>query len=384
MKKKLQLALNKYKPIPLTLQGTNAQSAKTVIDLDLSALYHHYYLDTYDTHPPSLDPVQFEHMRFLTPHADLRFKGAGVGASTNARRGKSSEMGQAFCRWFLYEHVGINYFAHLDGLIDDPSNSVRGFTVQRTAPDDIPDYLCSYGAGSVVLAEAKGRYTSVGFHTKEFERWRKQFTRVRVLDAKGEAVSVKGHIVATRFATETKPRVQTKLFAEDPSTEGREPISGETARSLSGQIIGSHYANALEKIDQPYLALAIRRSRHLEWQIKIQVTVWKFVYEDQQRYFVGGYHKRDTDYPFVKFKRGQIMRLSRDSFRLDVHSGTFVGVELSVFEYLVKVARGDRRLLDDLPEVEPVRDLYSGLSMLRDGSVIGPLSMFIPVGSKTY
>lgn len=48
------------------------------------------------------------------------------------------------------------------------------------------------------------------------------------------------------------------------------------------------------------------------------------------------------------------MRGGRDSFRLDVHSGTFVGVELSVFEHLVKVARGDRRLLDDLPEVEPV------------------------------
>ncbi|WP_425221223.1 hypothetical protein [Pseudomonas sp.] len=128
MKKKLQLALNKYQPLPPTLQGANAQSAKTVIDLDLAALYHHYYLDTYDTQPPSPDSAQFEHMRFLMPYDDLRFQGAGVGASTNARRGKSSEMGQAFCRWFLHEHVGIKYFAHLDGLIDNPSNNVRGFT----------------------------------------------------------------------------------------------------------------------------------------------------------------------------------------------------------------------------------------------------------------
>ena len=384
MKKKLQLALNKYQPIPPTLQGTNAQSAKTVIDLDLAALYHHYYLDTYDTQPPSPDPAQFEHMRFLMPHDDLRFQGAGVGASTNARRGKSSEMGQAFCRWFLHEHVGIKYIAHLDGLIDNPSNNVRGFTVQRTAPNDIPDYLCSDGAGSVVLAEAKGRYNSVGFHTEEFERWRKQFTRVRVLDAKGEAVRVKGHIVATRFATESKPRVQTKLFAEDPSTEGREPISGETALSLSEQIIGSHYGNALKKIDQPHLALAIRGSRLLDWQSRIPVTVWKFAFEDQQRYFVGGHYAKDTTESLVEFKNGHIMHRSRDHFRLGVHSGTFVGVELSVFEHLVKVARGDRRLLDGLPEVEPVRDLYSGLSMLRDGSVIGPFSMFIPVRLESY
>ncbi|WP_225085916.1 hypothetical protein [Pectobacterium colocasium] len=383
MKKKLQLALNKYQPIPHTLQGKNAQSVKAVIDLDLAALYHHYYLDTYGIQPLFPDPAQFEHMRFLMPDDKFRFQGEGLGASTNARRGKSSEMGQAFCRWFLHEHVGIKYFAHLDGLIGNPSNNVRGFTVQRTAPNDIPDYLCSDGAGSVVLAEAKGRYTSVGFHTKEFERWRKQFTRVQVLDVKGQAVRVKGHIVATRFATESKPRVQTKLFAEDPSTEGREPISGETARNLSGQIIGSHYGNALEKIEQPHLALAIRRSRRLEWQSRILVTVWKFAFEDQQRYFVGCYYEKDTD-PLVDLKGVQITHRSRNPFRLGGHSGTFVGVELSVFEHLVKVARGDRRLLDDLPEVEPVRDLYSGLSMLRDGSVIGPSSRFIPVELASY
>lgn len=382
MNRKLQLALNKYQPIPPTLQGANAQSAKPIIDLDLAALYHHYYLDTYDTQPPSPDPAQFEHMRFLTPHDDLRFQGAGVGASTNARRGKSSEMGQAFCRWFLHEHVGIKYFAHLDGLIDNPNKNVHGFTVQRTAPDDIPDYLCSDGAGSVVIAEAKGRYTSVGFHTEEFARWRKQFTRIRVLDAKGEAVKVKGHIVATRFATESKPRVQTKLFAEDPSTEGREPISGETARSLSGQIIGSHYGNALMKIDQPLLALAIRSSRRVDQQSRFPAIVWKFAFEDEQRCFVGGYYAKRTNEPL--FESWQIRHRRWDHLRLGIHSGTFVGVELSVFQHLVKVARGDRRLLDGLPEVEPIRDLYSGLSMLRDGSVIGPSSMFIPLSSENY
>ncbi|RRW39955.1 hypothetical protein EGJ52_23185 [Pseudomonas luteola] len=394
MKKKLQLALNKYQPIPLTLQGANAQSAKTVIDLDLAALYHHYYLDTYGIQPPSPDPAQFEHMRFLTPHDDLRFQGAGVGASTNAKRGKSSEMGQAFCRWFLYEHVEITYFAHLDGLIDKPSNKFHEFTVKRSAQGDIPDYLCSDKAGSVVLAEAKGRYTPVGFHTEDFERWRKQFTRIQVLDAKNEAVRVKGHIVATRFATESKPRVQTKLFAEDPSTEGREPISGETARSLSRQIIGSHYGNVLMKIDQPHLALAIRSSSRLELQSEIQVAVWKFAFEDQQRYFAGGYYAKYTKWPSVDLDTWLSMHRRWDPWlsmhrrwdpsRLGIHSGTFVGVELSVFEHLVKVARGDERLLDYLPEVEPVRELYSGLSMLRDGSVIGPLSMFIPVRFARY
>ena len=384
MKKKLQLALNKYKPIPPKLQGANGKSPKTVIDLDLAALYHHYYLDTYDTQPPNPDPTQFEHMRFLVPDDEFRFQGVGVGASTNARRAKSSEMGQAFCRWFLHEHLGVTYFAHFDRLIDDTSKNFNGFTVQRTAPGDIPDYLCSKGASSVLLAEAKGRYTAVGFHTREFEHWRDQFTRVQVLDDKGEAVRVKGHIVATRFATESKPRIQTKLFAEDPSTEGREPISGETARNLSGQIIGSHYGNVLMKIDQPHLAIAIRSSRRLERQIRIPVAVWKLAFDDQQRYFVGGYYSKDTNEPLIDLENGQTTHRSRDPFRLGVHSGTFVGVELSVFEHLVKVARGDAHMLDGLPEIEPTREFYSGISTLRDGSVIGPLSMFIPFRLVSY
>ncbi|MEQ6328109.1 hypothetical protein [Pseudomonas yangonensis] len=380
MKKKLQLALRKYEPIPPTLQGATEDKAKNIIDLDLAGLYHHFYLDTYGTQPPSPDPAHFEHTRFLMPDDELRFQGDGVGASTNARRSKSSEMGQAFCRWFLHEHVGIKYFAHLDRLIDDPSKNLQGFTVERAAPGDIPDYLCSDGAGSVVLAEAKGRYSSVGFDTEEFKRWREQFKRVRVLDANGNAVRVKGHIVATRFATESKPNVHSKLYAEDPSTEGREPISGLTALLLSEQVIASHYSDALMKLDQPHLAFAIRRSLRLERQSIIPVTLWRLAFEGQEMHFVGGYYAKETNEPLIDLVSNQIKHRSWDPFRLGVHSGTFVGIEYSVFKHLVRVARGERRLIDGLPEVELVRDIYSGISMLRDGSIIGPLSMFMPVG----
>ena len=122
----------------------------------------------------------------------------------------------------------------------------------------------------------------------------------------------------------------------------------------------------------------------LESQIVIPVIVWKFAFENQQRYFVGGYYAKETNEPLIDLENGQPTYRSRDPFRLGVHSGTFVGVELSVFEHLVKVARGDARLLDGLPEVEPIREIYSGISMLRDGSVIGPLSMFMPVSSRSY
>lgn len=383
MKKTLQLALNKYDPIPPTLQEEDEQ-AKKVIELDLAALYHHYYLDSYADLAPSPDPAQFEHMRFLMPADEFRFQGEGLGASTNARRSKSSELGQAFCRWFLHEHIGLRYFAHLDSLIDRPSKNMEGFTLKRAAPGDVPDYLCSDGSGSVVLAEAKGRYTSVGFHTEEFASWRDQFTRVRVLDAKGQAVRVKGHIVATRFATESKPKVQTKLYAEDPSTEGREAISTDTALQLSRQVIASHYGDVLMKVDQPLMSAAIRRSRRLERQTSIPVTIWQFAFADQPAYFVGGYYAKDTNEPLIDLDNMRVSHRSRDPFRLGVHSGTFVGIELSVFKHLVNVVRGDLSLLDGLPKVEPIRDIYSGLSMLADGSIIGPLSMFVPLGRDFY
>ena len=380
MKKTLHLALSQYNPIPLSLRRASALSAKAVIDLDLAALYHHFYLDTYGTEPPSPAPAQFEHTRFLMPSVELRFQGDGVGASTSAKRSKSSEMGQAFCRWFLHEHLGIKYFAHLDSLIGANSTGLDGFAIERAAPGDMPDYLCSDGAGTVVLAEAKGRYTAVSFNSQEFSGWRQQFTRVRVLDASGNAVRVKGHIIATRFATESKPRVESKLYAEDPSTEGREPISDNTAINVSRQVVASHYADVLIKLDQPLLSIAIRRSLLLETQLGINISLWSFAFKGHQRYFVGGYYAKDIDQSLIGMADGKIIRRSSDPFRLGVHSGTFVGLDLEIFKHLVAVARGDIELLESLPEVDPIRDVYSGLSMLGDGSVIGPLSMFIPLG----
>ncbi|SFO39836.1 hypothetical protein SAMN03159304_03119 [Pseudomonas sp. NFACC24-1] len=377
MKKTLHLALSQYEPIPLSLQGANAEEAKQVIELDVASLYHHYYQDSYETAPPDPNPALFEHTSFLMPGVEFRFQANGLGASTNAKRNRSSELGQAFCRWFLYEHLGLKYFAHMDSMVGASRSDLHGYTVERAAPGDMPDYLCSDGAGTVVLAEAKGRYTSVSFKSKEFSSWRQQFTRVRVLDARKKPVRVKGHIVATRFATEYQSAIQTKLYAEDPSTEGQEPISMDTAALLSRHVAASHYADVLVKLDQPLLAHAIRRSIRLDDLLGIPVTIWRFAFGDFEHEFVGGYYARDTAQPLIDFKDGHISRRSSDPFRLGVHSGTFVGLDLSVFKRLVDAARNNRPL-GDLPEIEPLRDVYSGLSMLRDGSVIGPLQMFIP------
>ncbi|MCK3841767.1 MULTISPECIES: hypothetical protein [Pseudomonas] len=380
MKKSLLLALSKYNPIPETLRGTHIGQTVNDLDVDLAGLYHHYYMDNYGIEPPSPDPAQFEYLRFLMPDTDFRFQGGGLTISTSARRSTSTQLGQAFCRWFMHEHLGIKYFAHMGSLIGTHSPSFHGFAVERSQPGDTPDYLCSAGSGSVAVAEAKGRYTPINFKNKEFDSWRQQFTRIRVLDKTGTPVSVKGHIVATRFATEYRARVDSKLYAEDPITEGQEPISQQTEVLLSKQIAASHYADVLLKLDQPHMSHALRNQLSMESQIRITATIWEFsLGKLGSKLFVGGYHGGRPDHQLIELVDDRIVHHRSDLFRLGAHSGTFVGLELSVFKHLVQVCRGADRLLEDsMPEVNSVDGVYSGVSMLRDGSIIGPLPFFNP------
>src|SRR6185437_10937951 len=89
------------------------------------------------------------------------------------------ELGQAFCRWLLYDHLNITFFAHIGEIMDrDLSGQLRQCRLERKKDGDLPDYLCTDDAYGVYLAEAKGRYTSIGFKTKEFQGWRNQFDRI--------------------------------------------------------------------------------------------------------------------------------------------------------------------------------------------------------------
>lgn len=64
---------------------------------------------------------------------------------------------------------------------------------------------------------------------------------------------IKGHITATRFATESRPRVFSGLYAEDPESPGQAIMAGEDGDDLGSAIIGLHYSNVAEKLNQPVL-----------------------------------------------------------------------------------------------------------------------------------
>ncbi|ELW9528468.1 hypothetical protein SIO92_002748 [Burkholderia cenocepacia] len=383
MHKHLSLALNKYPVIPNSLrENPTINSPASSISVDLANLYHHYYIDSFGRRPPNPDPALFEHMQFLLPFRDFCFQGSGLGISSAIKKHRSNELGQAFCRWFLHDHFGITYFAHMQHVLDRQLHrAFQGCSIQRVAKGDTPDYFCARGVGRVFLAEAKGRYSSVSFKNREFQDWRKQFDRVSFRDANGLESSIKGHIVAARFATEENHgRVRSGLWAEDPASPGDVEADAEKLFELSVAIIGLHYSGISTKLGQPLLASSLASGVPLPDEIRVRCVVWKVLFGPLQgKRFVGGYFgtrqlkegMHDVQPSFADDLRGNILRLDRES-------ATFFGVEESIFRQVVTVARLGAGVGVQLNQFEGITPFFSGFSALRDGSVLGSIEWFQP------
>ncbi|MQW02803.1 hypothetical protein GHK45_02855 [Sinorhizobium meliloti] len=310
-------------------------------------MFHHYYLDTRGYAPPDPDPVRFEYLDLFTSSEELRAVGDGLGIGTAFRRASSSLLGQAFCRWFLHDHLNVTYFAHMDDVLNRPPHPDFGeHSVKRLKAGDAPDYLCAENAHEVFLAEAKGRVNSVSFKNAEFERWRKQFERVAVIDGSGTNVSVKGHIVATRFATQADShRTKSKLFAEDPASPGRRQL--RDAPEIGSAVIALHYADLVAKLRQPILSSSLRLGSPVPGEILFPAFTWEFIGPPLQgKRFVGGYFpdRHQLSATKLTLNGDQSAFLSPDPWRLDLTPGTFFGIVENIFEGLCAMARnGDRQ-----------------------------------------
>lgn len=381
MHKTLKLALNQFPVTPESLRHDPAVDVpKDVISIDLARLFHHYYLDTRGCVPPDPDPAQFEHVGLLLSTSELRVKGDGFGVGTAFRRHRSNELGQAFCRWFLYEHMNITYFAHIEDVVNKQTDArFGGLRVERVQAGDIPDYFCAKNYNQVHIAEAKGRMSAVSFSNSEFGTWRNQFNRVAVKNRAGQQLSVKGFIVATRFATESnRSSVKSTLYAEDPETPGEEPI--EAAGPIGARVIDLHYSAILAKLRQPLASLVLAQGDILPEELLINGVVWEFRAEPLKgRRFVGGYFHNGPGAAPIQIVDQKIEYPNADPFRLDVASGTFFGLEESIFLKIVARVRGGESEIDGAPRVDDVQPFYSGISFLRDGSILGPVEFFQPV-----
>lgn len=389
MQKSVRLALNKFPAVPASLQDpSNPGQAFTEIAVDLADLYHHYYLQSFDRAPPNPDPAHFEHVRYLEPCTPFRFQPNGLGANKTKKQNNSNELGEAFCRWFLDAHLDISHVARIDDVRDHGALSWAGnvsVESDATVEGDAPDYFCVEPNGQVSLAEAKGTIDAVGFGAKKFETWRKQFDRVRVLGPTGVPLSVKGYIIAMRWAVHThSANIFTKLSAEDPETKGERPFFDESG-AMPAAIRSLHYAPSLAKIRQPILSAALATGTTIADELRFRIVLWEsFLPTLKGLRFVGGYFPTDPNstLPYA-LEDGKFVMAPDDPFRLDRSTGTFIGIEEATFRRLVDTARNGPFQINELPRLDRRATGYSGASYLRDGHVLGPIELFRPVTADT-
>lgn len=388
MQKSVRLALNNFPAVPHSLLDPSMPGqAVSEITVDLADLYHHYYLQSFDRAPPNPDPSHFEHVRYLEPCTPFRFQPNGLGANKTKKQNNSNELGEAFCRWFLDTHLDISQVARIDDVRDHGALAwAGGVSVQSdtTVEGDAPDYFCVEPNGHVSLAEAKGTIEAVGFGAKKFETWRKQFDRVRVLGPTGEPLSVKGYIIAMRWAVHThSANIFTKLSAEDPETKGERPFFDESG-AVSAAIRSLHYAPSLAKLRQPILSAALATGTTIAAELSFQLVLWEsFLSSLKGLRFVGGYFPTDPEgtLPYA-IRDGKFVMAPEDPFRLDRSTGTFIGIEEATFRRLVDTARNGPLQINELPRLDRRITGYSGASYLRDGHVLGPIELFRPVATE--
>jgi hypothetical protein len=386
MDRTLHLALDKFASVPLSLRIDAATDvAIDQVSVSLARLYHHYYWDNYGMAPPDPGPAHFEYLQFLVPSPEFRIRGKGLGSSPGAKRNRSMELGQAFCRWLLEEHLDTTFVAHISDVIERQLvTPFQSGVLSRKDDGDAPDYLCARGAFDPCLAEAKGRYDAISFGSKDFSKWRKQFSRVEFRNPSGQLESLKGYIVATRFATEDVKSSKTTLFAEDPQSPGDRPINDNARGELADAVMSIHYGRIAQKLAQPILAASLRNGFQVAPEILFPAFVWELQAGPLQgARYVGGYHPSRDGVRIVSFKdRVQFMR--DDPLRLGLGSGTFVGVKESTFERMVARARRGRFAEPGFEGLAPPPFFYSGVSTLRDGSIVGPVEFFRPVEPVVY
>lgn len=381
MRRSLQIKLNHVAPTPHSLRANAATDAPAQqTEVNLGQLFQHYYFDSFPTAPPKPDPSNFEYLELVSGSPEFRFVPFIKEASVVKKRAISTELGQAFCRWMLSEHFGIHYFAHMADVLDKPTHAVfGGLRIERFVAGDVPDYLCARSVTSPRIAEAKGRFSSIGFDTVEFERWREQFTRIRVKDGGGQALRLKGYVVGTRFSIEspfTPTRIRSAIFVEDPETPGEREARDQQDPFFGRVVLAMHYARVFRKIGVVPVASALGNGFSLANELRFQLPVWTcFVEPLLGREFVGGYYQTNP---------GRLPTLTKEGWQFPLELGQghacFVGLELSVARQVAAAARGDWAALDTVETMNGTGRWSSEFSWLRDGTVVAPLQNFLPTG----
>lgn len=362
MTKTIQLALRDF-PIPLPF-GLNASNGDPLEELsfEIDDIYAHYWLCK---HGPGTPIGQFEFLDKISTTGDLRFKADGLGYGTEPKKNISNELAKGFARWFMYRFLDFTYFSPFEHLLNVRQRN--GSTWTKRSTGDGPDYICGRAAWDVNVLEVKGRYDSVTFDTVEFQSFRDQVDRARLLDDCGNAIATKAYICAARWATESHPNVMAKLWIEDPWTPGmrdREPPRDAGIRMVLG-----HYAAVLQRMDLYSIANALLLDREPAPIFEGRRRIWRC-----ER----GPGRGRT---FISMRpHHALQRPRRADLGSPVKPEPFFGIDIERFKALIHIARTREASLDGL---EPLRrvEAHEGSELFRDGVVTGPSEYFWPIRS---
>jgi hypothetical protein len=364
-----------FNPLPNQLCQAGTAVPLDDIDVDIDQLCHQLFLDCHGA-VPTVNPAVAYLLALLTNSSAFEFAGAGPGTHKEIRIAESNKYGKAFCRWFLYTHVGMTYFAHMDKVLNGglpaPYNT---WSVKKTVKGDAPDYVCANNTSTISLGEAKGRQAAVTWAAaaEPFVTWRNQFTRLDIKNPGGTSVKLKGYIVAAVMRNQSHKKLQSELIVEDPETPGDRLMNNEEGGALRPAIMAHHYSDVLDRIAQPVHAAYLRSGLLFPDEINRQAFVWNcLVPALRGRQFVGGYlpppglPSYDSYLlPFVDEGRwraiGQI-NLNHPRF-------TFFGLDKAVFEgVLGAIRKGVGNLAAVEQQVVPT--MPEAVSFCRDGTLI--------------
>lgn len=294
------------------------------------------------------------------------------------------DLGQAFCRYFLYEFCGITYFAHMDKVLDKPAHAAfNGITVKRLTNGDTPDYLCSVSPNQPFIGEAKGRFSNISFTASSFTDWRNQFKRIAIYDSTGTQKKLKGYIVATKFTTDkNRTSNKSKVFAEDPNTPG-EQFLGENSLGLGRGCIAIHYSRLLSKLGLSLLSASLEGGFVVPDQLSFNLPNWRCTYEPLKgELFVGGFFS-ETEPQMTKTSEGSII-FYPNILKLGNPSPSFFGVSVKAMKAIRQTCLGKWELLSNISQLDDTEYRPSNLAWLRDGSISGGLEFFELVGTDTF
>ena len=120
-------------------------------------------------------------------------------------------------------------------------------------------------------------------------------------------------------------------------------------------------------------------------EILFPAVVWTFQTPPLQgARFVGGYFPSEGGPSLTQRADGKVEWSFSDPLRLGQGRGTFFGLEERIFKHIVRIARVGQSAARDVPSFEEVQPFYSAISILRDGSVIGPLDFFSPTERVSF